>query len=188
MKKVKKLTFLSATLLLVLTSLCSCEKLIEEIATQEINVGEIEFDINAIVAENGLRADGEYSFEGKENLALDDKTFEGYVSYARFIKAFNLKSVSMQIVSISGEGSYAKDVLISSESLNSDWSLAEYGFGSTYSNDSNLNSFVGKILDAIIEKKTVDISFSGKTDAPENTEITLKLKIGGVLTVQLLNN
>jgi hypothetical protein len=189
MNKTKLVSIIGLFALLVLTSLSSCDKLIEEIGTQEIEVKDLEIDIDALISENSLRADGDVnSFSGSDTLLLDDETFKEYVTVARLIKAFKLTSVTLEITSKSGEGTFAQDININSEALESAWSLADYSFGTTYKGDSALTALVSKFVDAIIAKKSVDVFFSGKTDAPENTKLALKLKIGGILTVQLLSN
>ncbi|MDR1562897.1 MAG: hypothetical protein LBS54_07455 [Dysgonamonadaceae bacterium] len=204
MKKVTSNSILKATLLSVAVVLfCSCENVLEDLTTFEVPLKSLELNFNADVLDNSggyapelrnnavnpeTNKDGESEtriFSGKDTLRINAEEFGPYLEYANLVKTIKISKIEVKITSEDG-GSLGKNIILRSNYLGDEWTLAEYQLNTLFEADEKLLSMLSKTLDAILKEKDVDFEFYGETDASVGGKINFNFVIGGALIVQLL--
>lgn len=156
----------------------SCDK-IDDALSKDIDVKNISFEIVTPVGESDLRADM-HPFSGETTISFTDSQFSEFSDYLSHIDNVKIEEVSV-FTTTEGSGTKVEDFKLKSSQAEVDFLIYSYQFGIDYI-EPQLADVMGKILKAVLNKKTVDLKVTGVTDevSGKNLKHRITIKKGTV--------
>ena len=180
MKLLKSSLFLTLTSLVLLYS---CDK-IEEALSKDISVRNVGFEVITPIEDSESDTDRN-SFSGEITVDYHDPQFATFKDYVSFIDKIKVDEVVI-ITTSTGNGTMAQNLNLVSSQAGVNLTIPSYEFGTEYSNAQRTTA-AESILNAILNKKTVDLKVSGQTDETQGNNLTHQILIkSGTVTVKLL--
>ena len=161
----------------------SCDK-IDEALSKDINVKNIKFEVTTPIDDSSLRSTM-LPFSGSATIDYNDPQLKDFKDYLSFVDKIEIDKVVI-ITTTEGDGSRVENLKLESTQAGVNYSIASYEFGEEYS-DAQLITAAKNILNAVLNKKTVDLKVSGQSD--ETMVKNLKHQVwikSGTVTVKLL--
>ena len=180
MKLLKRFSLFALTSLFAFSS---CDK-IEDALSKDIDVKNISFVITTPMDDSGLRADL-LPFSGQATFDHNDPQFKDFKDYLSFIDKIKVDEVII-ITTTSGNGTIVQNFNLTSPQAGVNYTIPSYAFREEYTSP-QLVTASQDILNAILNKKTVELKVNGLSDEKSGNILTHTIIIKkGTITVKLL--
>lgn len=163
----KKMTLVALSLLAAV-SMTSCNA-IEKLTQRELEIPDLTIDLECQLTRAGAALNYTHTFN------LDDEAFADIKAHIGWVR-----EVDFERIEISGPaGTSVTDMVFTAKidgTTLSTFTVASHNFNEPYSSAA-ADTFVKKVLDQIIARKSVTLSVTGTTDLTEGNALDLKLKV-----------
>ena len=182
-KKMKVWSFSFGVLFVLLAggfALYSCE----EIVTVEVPVNDFVIDLeDLLVVENAMHKSGDDElnlFSETRTIHLSDweSLAKTVTQYRSKIKSVKVKTASIIITSSDG-GTVVKDFLLQMDDV--DLRIPQYDLGTVYSD--GLHDLGKQLLTNLFLNESVALAVSGKTDVESGKNLTVKIRMQGIVLI-----
>ena len=168
----KKVYFLMIALGALALSACSA---IEDAATIKVPVPDFAINLSAPVSAATRAAT---NFSGSQILSINDPQFSAIKDYIDVITDIIINQVTVTITNSGSSGTGASNITLSATGVTPNVTIANYTFGTPYSGDAALKTFLKNVILQL--KNGVTVSISGTTDVPSGETLSVSIALSGV--------
>ena len=168
----------------------------DKILTRDFTVNNISFDFEATAQDNVTTLSGDpaittragetTSFTVTRSVDISEMGNDDIIEYAGKINKIAVNS-SIITVTASPEGSYTvTDLKVTAAGVTGEPVIPSYTMGSAFVAPANMNAYTTAFIMRLLSVKTIQVTVTGKSDAPAGTTINIKHESDIVFTASLL--
>ena len=169
-------------------SLISCDK-IKEATSKDFKVSGVEFNFTAVSTastKSATRAEATQSFSVTRTVKISEIGSEDVAEYANKINRV-LADNSLINVTVTPAGTYTvENLTITAAGVTGSLVVPSYTMGSAFTLPSNTAAFTSAFIMKLVNARTVSVTVTGMTDAPEGTTLNITYESDLIFTASLL--